>query len=84
MIVFNLLIYYGMFDVVIYIVCVEFEGIIYSFSCCVDQIVFNVVEVVGVILFSFCCFGVCIICVVLISEGLVDQFDVMGVKVDLQ
>ena len=62
----------------------EFEGEIHRFNCRSDQTILQAAEAAGVMLPSSCCSGVCTTCAAVVSEGVVDQPDAMGVKNDLQ
>ena len=77
---------YNYFDQleVVFQVRAEMDGITHSFSCRADQTVLNAAEEAGVTLPSSCCSGVCTTCAAVITDGVVEQTDAMGVKGELQ
>ena len=62
----------------------ELNGATHAFSCRADQTVLNAAEAAGVTLPSSCCSGVCTTCAAVITDGVVEQPDAMGVKGELQ
>ena len=75
-----------MTDVVVasYTIHVELNGEKSSFQCRSDQTIQQAAENAGVMLPSSCRAGVCTTCAALVSDGIVEQPDAMGVKLELQ